>query len=252
MNMKIDNEKTQAEISLEKGRDYVTSKIAIRKNKKALFDFDAKDKFSFKMINDVDVFLKNLNNDDFPLTRSESMNKIKFHKKMPEEPQLRVPKVLKIKKRKSLPDLLNYEEFKNKNDFKQFVLADIEDNKDREWVRKIWNRWFDEVIPFFDHNNIQGDALEDNDMDEMIEEINAVYDNIDDKNTTDMNIAKSVTYEICSQIDFSMGLQSPEMQIIVEIQEEINELTKRIESKSDAFSLARRGALYRKVCIFHC
>ena len=66
--------------------------------------------------------------------------RIKFHKKMPEEPQLRVPKVLKIKKRKSLPDLLNYEEFKNKNDFKQFVLADIEDNKDREWVRKIWNR----------------------------------------------------------------------------------------------------------------
>ena len=238
-----DKEKTKAEIALDNGRDYVKSKIMIRKNKKKLINYDSKDKISFKMIRDVGTFLENLNNISFPLQRTESMNKIKFNRKVSNEPQLCVPKLVKSKIRKSLPDLLNFDDFKDKNDFEAFELNDPEDNIEREFVRQIWNTWFDEVIPFFN----DGNESENQETQEIFDEARTIAETNDDKNSTNIKVAKSVTYELASQIDISIRMDSPEMRIIVEVQEEINQLTKKIESKSDAFSLSRRGALYRKV-----
>ncbi len=240
---KTDKERTKAEIALDNGREYVPSKITMRKRTKKLTNLDNKDKISFKMIRDVGTFLENLNNNSYPLQRTESMNKIKFYRKIPTEPQLCVPKSIKSKVRKSLPDLLNFDDFKENNDFEEFELKDPEDNREREFVRQIWNTWFDEVIPFFK----DGDELENQETEEIFNEAQTIAETNDDKNSSNIKIEKSVTYELASHIDFSIGIESPEMKIIVEVQEEINQLTKKIESKSDAFSLARRGALYRKV-----
>lgn len=89
-----------------------------------------------------EIFTANIRN----LKRSDSMNTIKFPKKIlhPDDLLVRVPKKVKMDwKNGSKPNLLDFSEYKN-----SYQTADIYD--DREWVRGIWENWFDEVIPQLD------------------------------------------------------------------------------------------------------
>ena len=100
------------------------------------------------MVEDVEIFLENLNKPSGSLYRTESLKRIKFRRKIPEEPEFRIPKTLRDKKRSSLPELLNFEEFKVKHNFVRYVTIDENENNEREWTIKILNDWFDEIIPF--------------------------------------------------------------------------------------------------------
>lgn len=83
------------------------------------------------------------------LERTESMNDIKFPKRInhPDDLLVRVPKKVRLGWNKgSQPDLLNFEEYKKAHAGENE--ADVYD--EREWVRGIWETWFDEVIPQLD------------------------------------------------------------------------------------------------------
>lgn len=83
------------------------------------------------------------------LQRAESMNSIKFPKRInhPDDFLVRVPKKVRLGWNKgSQPDLLDFEQYKKT----QAGENEAEVYDEREWVRGIWETWFDEVIPQLD------------------------------------------------------------------------------------------------------
>jgi len=54
--------------------------------------------------------------------------------------------------RGSVPDLLNWEEFTKKRN-----RPPTADKEEREWVRDIWDRWFDELFPPENNQNPDDD-----------------------------------------------------------------------------------------------
>lgn len=84
------------------------------------------------------------------LKRCESMDSIRFPKKIlhPDDLLVRVHKRVKLGmwKSGSQPSLVEFEEYKQKHCYQDKL--DIYD--EREWVRGIWEAWFDEVIPQLD------------------------------------------------------------------------------------------------------
>ncbi|GFN98631.1 tetratricopeptide repeat protein 6, partial [Plakobranchus ocellatus] len=135
--------------------------------------------------------------------------------------------------RASIPDLLNFDEYRTR---KRMPVSEDE----REWVRSIWNKWFDEVFP------PTPEVSEDED--EEVEE--ATHEAVEKKE--EKKKKKDPISDILSQDveEIDPIVDTPENAQIYQILcEEIEKLSGEIEKmyNPSAFHFCRRGALYRKI-----
>ncbi|KAH9523334.1 hypothetical protein Btru_066421, partial [Bulinus truncatus] len=221
LSQKVKEKLTPAEEAIQEGRKYVIlSKRKIQKKKKRTLD-KAKINAAEQMLMSKTVRL---------IERRESMPKL--HKLI--ERELRVSWQIRHH-RHSLPDVLNFQ------DYKMRKRMPTEENE-REWVRGIWNFWFDEVFP---------PTPPESDVDEPVKE------NIDDKEIVEKKEEKKkLKNEIVEEI-LSQDIEAIEpitnmpknIEIYKALQEEITKLTKVIDviKNPTAFDFCRRGALYRKI-----
>ncbi|XP_014672870.1 PREDICTED: uncharacterized protein LOC106813278 [Priapulus caudatus] len=123
-----------------------------------------------------------------------------------------------LQRAKSIPDSLDFDEY-------AFVVGNrMMAENDREWVRDIWNQWFDEVFPLPES---ESSAIEIEGCPKLLVQTNA-----DDSRQT----------VLLSNAD-------KEGQLTVKVQEELNELSSKIDSSEGlvAIHLCRRGAIYLKL-----
>lgn len=228
-------------MALKNGKEYLENKITYKKTKRTR---NKKDYFvSEKMIQDIEYFLKNLNKRS-NLHRTQSLNNIKFPRRKPLEPEFEKPKYLKCTKRQSLSNLIGFETFIQKNSHNLNDSSNTELNE-REKVRKIWNIWFDEVIPPLENsplNNLKNE--EDLEFSQLNKQI---LDNQLDK-SLDKTHETSTPYELFYQVE--LPFTKKELSIVKEIEDEIFELTIKIENNQNVFFLVKRAVLYKKV--FYC
>lgn len=202
------------------------------------------------------------------LARSESISRIKFPVRVnhPDDLIIRVPRTLIEQKRPSAPSLFDFEEYKREHEF-EIELGD------REWTRKIWNIWFDEVIPQLDGTGGRpASALEDRRANReqghsQLSKANTVgvsrqqnhtaakddqEEEEEDTNPEEKKSnAKSPTpYDTFAKInlyDDESELKENQLDAIHFLESEIEKLTQRLSTKLSAFDLTRRGTFYRKV-----
>ncbi|XP_012943224.1 uncharacterized protein LOC101857057 [Aplysia californica] len=164
-------------------------------------------------------------------------NKLERHGSMPKlnkvvEREMRVPWQVRSY-RASIPDLLNFEEFKTK---KRMPSGE----EDREWVRGIWNTWFDQVFP---------PTPEDSEAEEEEEEAGQrTEENKDEKKKGKKDPVSDILSQDIEAID--PIADTPENAEIYQILlEEIEKLSQVINTMFNptAFDYCRRGALYRKI-----
>jgi hypothetical protein len=144
----------------------------------------------------------------------------------------------------SLPNFLDFSEYKSNmptdDDLKQ------NENDDREWVRTIWNRWFDEVIGYTDR--AEGDGPK---------HISSVHNSRIQFNSpfvdSSLEMAKKKAARYTDSI-YELTVPEPVLEVDIgifsNIESEMSELNARIVQKQSVFDLARRGCLYRKVGFF--
>lgn len=103
----------------------------------------------------------------------------------------------------------------------------------REWVRDIWNSWFDEVFP--PPENVKVSAAKTTKL-PYTETKNIVEKPQPDEETP-----------VPDQIDLSLAL-GPSINT-ADLQNEIDKITQYLaeEGSSNAFNFCRRGALYKKM-----
>lgn len=240
----------------EANRNYILkqtekqSKKARKKNKK----------LSQNLLKQVRVEI--INSNKTQLKRSESINRIKFPVRVthPDDLIIRLPRSFLEQKRPSEPNLFNFDEYKQDHEYEPNL-------SEREWTRKIWNSWFDEVIPQLDgtggrppsvteerkpnrdtntsSNSRAAPTLVSRQTNQPIEVVDE-EDNPDKKREA----AKSPTpYQTYSKIDLfdSLDSRADNIEAISLLEDEIDKLNKRIEVKESSFDLARRGTLYRKL-----
>lgn len=254
--------KTPAELALEAGRNYILLPEKKKKKPKPTYK-----KLDMDLLNQIEHdLLNNLK----PLSSHRSMERLDYFRKFDEESDLfreakneRHSFVIS----KSNPNLFDFDEYKSKQDFKSskwyFNTDDFYDNE-REWVRDIWNEWFDEVIPqlektsddekmkkknnfaSFDINRNRRRARaslkpvetveeEDFDMDIVIE---------DEEN----RVLKSPTpYETYDTVEVGDSGEKLNLEARKILEEEIDKLNKRMNAQLTAFDLCRRGTLNRKL-----
>ncbi len=220
-----------------------------------------------KIQNDMET--KNRQN----LKRSESLSRIKFPFviRHPDDLIIRHPRTFLQKKRPSVPNLFDFEEYKNENQFDP-------DLGDREWTRKMWNIWFDEVIPQLDGTGGRPPSTLDNKKQQqqrremnisMMSQTNASISvttrhqqtvktpdddeeetgeaNKDRKKETTKSPTPYDSYSTVQLYEDNVEPKESDLKDIKLFENEIDKLTKRIEIKETAFDLTRRGTLYRKV-----
>ena len=192
------------------------------------------------------------------LRRCESMNRIKFPKKIfnADDLLIRVPKKVKTQMwTNSTPNLLDFEKYKQQHDFR---LTSKKCNRDeREWVRGIWNVWFDEVIPQLDGTGGRPNSSVSVEMKEAkaasftntpIVEFAANEEEENDDEGKKRNATSPTPYAAYSQVDLEENENKPiDLEAVKLLEIEIDKITRRIETKITAFDLSRRGTLYRKV-----
>ncbi|XP_077983613.1 uncharacterized protein LOC144438458 [Glandiceps talaboti] len=208
---------TPAEKAREAGLKYVILPSKVKKKKKKKIDP--------KRLHQIERFLRDKPRE---LTRSESLPKVT----LPLEVELRVPKRIRYARRPSVSKL-DFEKFAENNNIEEGV--DV-----REWVREIWDTWFDEVFP---PSRMQESST------------SPVSDGGYIQSPTPSKKRASITSSVMSeQVDVINPL--PEMEdeegITEDYQEEIERLSEAIDlagDKPSPFDLCRRGALYRKVGI---
>jgi tetratricopeptide (TPR) repeat protein len=246
-----------AELALEAGRKYVlypenTPRKQMKKDK--IFK-----PLTFEVLDKVENSIKNENIKR--LVRSESLNRIKFPVRIQTKLEIltQVPNKRKILKRTSIPNLFDFEAFKAEKGYEKsewFVEDSNFYNREKEWTRDIWNEWFDEVIPKLDGSggrNSENRFTNDNklsirkaaNVSQMsLKNVNEQDDDEDDEETKKNRILKSPTpYDTFDQVN----LDQIEPKLIKSLENEIEVLSKRIETKTTCFDLARRGAIYRKL-----
>lgn len=197
------------------------------------------------------------------MQRSESINKIKFPVRVnhPDDLIIRLPRSFLEQKRPSVPNIFNFEEYKENHEFEPEL-------GDREWTRKIWNFWFDEVIPQLDgsggrppsvieiekksnrETNIS--VMSRGNTNSVVKTHNQTFEQDDEDDSGEKKaVAKSPTpYDEYSAIDLFDGdteLKPSDLEAIKIFESEIKKLNNRIERKENPFDLTRRGTLYRKV-----
>ncbi|XP_022099054.1 uncharacterized protein LOC110983798 isoform X2 [Acanthaster planci] len=156
--------------------------------------------------------------------RSESLPKVK----MPVPWVLRVPPRVRSRRRGSLPDLLDFDEYVRENRDK-----DDMDNL-REWVRGIWDAWFDEVFP-----PTEADSESD-----FEEEVSPTV-------SPTKRRGSAASSAVSVEIDTTEPIMETEedREIVEWLHDEVLQLTAIIEKspKPSPFDLCRRGAMYRKL-----
>ncbi|CAG5115742.1 unnamed protein product, partial [Candidula unifasciata] len=207
---------TPAEKALEAGRKYV-----ILPNIKKRRRHDKK--LDIAMIEAVEKMLV------------KPAGKLLKHASLPQlnrviEREMKVPWKIRVY-RASLPNLLNFDEYKTR---KRMPAGEDE----RDWVRKIWNRWFDQVFPptpdDSDHVDVDFRDQEPVDREENEKPCTEVVSNI---------LSQDVS-------EIEPILDTPEnRQIYQIILQEIEKLSGSDETtnRHTAFDFCRRGALYRKI-----
>jgi hypothetical protein len=145
----------------------------------------------------------------------------------------------------SLPNLLDFVEYKQAMPTDD-VLKQDEDN-DREWVRKIWNRWFDEVIDYPGRDA----AIANANSPKQVASFQSFSRHLNELNDSslDMSKKKAPVKPVDSIFDLNVPEQvlDVDINILKDIESELNELNMKIAEKLRVFDLARRGCLYRKV-----
>ncbi|XP_058847628.1 uncharacterized protein LOC117963899 [Acipenser ruthenus] len=157
------------------------------------------------------------------LTRCKSL--LRLHRTI--EPSLRVPEKSRHYRSSSLPLMLNFERFTEDHD-------GIPENVHvREWVRDIWNSWFDEVFP--PPENVKVSAAKTTKL-PYTETKNIVEKPQPDEEKP-----------VPDQIDLSLAF-GPSINT-ADLQNEIDKITQYLaeEGSSNAFNFCRRGALYKKM-----
>ncbi|GFR77474.1 tetratricopeptide repeat protein 6, partial [Elysia marginata] len=213
-----EEELTPAEKALLAGRNYV---ILPRKKKKKR----GRNTMDMAKIEAVEKMLTQIPPNR--LTRHGSMPKLN---KIIER-EMRVPWQVRSY-RASIPDLLNFEEYKTRKRMPA-------DDEEREWVRGIWNKWFDEVFP------PTPDVSEDED--EVEETTTDAVEKKEEKKKKKDPISEILSQDV-EEID--PIADTPENAQIYQILcEEIDKLSDVIGKmfNPSAFHFCRRGALYRKI-----
>ncbi|KAJ8298279.1 hypothetical protein KUTeg_024810, partial [Tegillarca granosa] len=217
--LKKKDEPTPAELALEAGRSYVILPKKKKSKKK-------KAPVSMGRLDDIEKFLKTPPN---ILTRTESMEKIPTV--VPRE--LRVPGRVRSKIRKSLPDILDFDSYSSKRSMPED--ADV-----REWVRDIWNVWFDQVFP-----------PPQSDSDDFEEDEGELDENAQKEDKVDKKRKASITSSLSESLSVIEPIEETEenMEVLQIMYEEVEKLSAEIEanSKPRAFDFCRRGALCRKL-----
>ncbi len=193
------------------------------------------------------------------------MDTIKFPKKIlhPDDLLVRVPKKVKLGfwRNGSKPCLLNFEEYKAKHSFQNDVAAEMYD--EREWVRGVWEAWFEEVIPQLDgtggrpssslsnekdsvsdgnRTNIKGSSFVNTPANET------TINDDDDGDEKKQNAVSPTPYATYDQVDLEDESGLIDENGVKLLEKEIEKVTRYIEVvKPNAFDLARRGTLYRKL-----
>ncbi|KAL3878456.1 hypothetical protein ACJMK2_030805 [Sinanodonta woodiana] len=206
------DEMTPAEKALAAGRAYVI--LPKRKKKKH------RGPVSMARLDEVERFLRHRPR---KIRRRHSMIRIA----KPMERELRVPVQVREGRKHSLPDILNFQEYGNKKGLKP-------DYNVREWVRDIWNTWFDEVFP---------PTPEDSEESE-IEEIGK-----DQKEELKTKRKASISSSIPENLEYIEPLVENEenLDVLQILHEELEKLTEEMKDKPRAFDYCRRGALHRKL-----
>ena len=141
------NKKSLAEQALEAGRNYVIMPLKKSSKKRTQKSHNYK-KLSLDLLDriETDMYESNVKK----LKRSESMDKIKFKRRIKnaDDILLTVPQKSRIKRKPSVDDLQSFEEFKKKQKYNESRWSTNTDdfyNNEREWARDIWNIWFDDL-----------------------------------------------------------------------------------------------------------
>lgn len=221
---KKEEELTPAEEALRAGRNYV---ILSRKKKKR-----PKRPLDFARLEAIEKFLSQPPN---KIRQSKSLTR--FHRTV--ENELRVPKKIRDKKG-SLLDLLNFDLYKTSKGMPKQV-------EEREWVREIWNKWFDEVFP----------PTPDNSEEESVDDVTPMdsytaVSSVVSKDKRSKESGPEIMSEEIESIDMLTDTEET-AEVIAILKEEVAKLTQVIDSMTPpmAFDLARRGALYRKLGMLH-
>ncbi|XP_029454762.1 tetratricopeptide repeat protein 6 [Rhinatrema bivittatum] len=172
---------------------------------------------SLKMLNPqkLQAVLEKLNQPPRILKSSKSLSMLSIHC----DP-FKVPKKLKHYRNPSLPIVLDFEKFaENRGGIPPDFVA-------REWVRDIWNTWFDEIFP--------------PSRPESPEEITIDLDQLGSKRKETVQTIRLIDCVSPVLLDSSTP---------VELEAEVKRLTKRIEEQGETsvFDYFSRGALKRKL-----
>ncbi|KAK6975950.1 tetratricopeptide repeat protein 6, partial [Biomphalaria glabrata] len=134
-------------------------------------------------------------------------------------------------RRFSMPSVLNFQEYKTRKRMPS-------EENEREWVRGIWNTWFDEVFPPTPHGS---------DEEEVNKEI--IDKKIKKDTKEENNQLKKEVSQILSQDIEAIEPMKDTMENTEIYQKEITKLTHVINNiqTPTAFDYCRRGALYRKI-----
>ncbi|XP_069130069.1 uncharacterized protein [Argopecten irradians] len=211
------DEPTPAELALAAGRAYVILPKKGKKKKKRA-------PINMARLDDIERFLK------APPKRLERSNSFTNIEK-PVDREFRVPSKVRSRVRNSIPDLLNFEDFGRKKGLRS-------DDDEREWVRNIWNRWFDEQYP-----PTPSDSEEEEDM--SVSEDQPKEEKMEKKRKDSLTSSLS---DIISVID-PIEETEENLELLEIMYEEVEKLDKEIaETKRPiAFDHCRRGALLRKL-----
>ncbi|XP_061164225.1 uncharacterized protein LOC133173256 [Saccostrea echinata] len=215
------DEPTPAELALQAGRAYV---ILPKKSKKKS---KRKGPVTMERLEQIERFLRA---PPKPIQRSNSMIKMA----PPLERELRVPSKVRLGSRLSLPNLLDFDSFAKGRKMPQ-------DTDQREWVRDIWNVWFDQVFPPTPSESEEEEV--DYTQDEMVSPTREEKEKEKKRKDSLSSYISDALSEIEPLDDSEQNIELHQI-----IHEEIEKLTAQIaQGKPKAFDLCRRGALYRKV-----
>ncbi|XP_064609394.1 LOW QUALITY PROTEIN: uncharacterized protein LOC135473473 [Liolophura sinensis] len=213
---------TPAELALQAGRAYV---VLPKKKKKKVEPVD---------MNRVEAVQNFLSQPPNRLKRSISRPKLTRII----ERELRVPYHVRSERRASLPTALDFERF-------AFQKGKGPDADTREWVRDVWNMWFDQVFPPSPDHSDEEDEEGSQNIDVLA---NSTSQPPAEDKAKNKETAPSISLEELESVDCLDD--SEENQEVREILlEEVARLTEVIESmdKPRAFDIGRRGAIYRKL-----
>ncbi|XP_078324094.1 uncharacterized protein LOC111124594 isoform X6 [Crassostrea virginica] len=215
------DEPTPAELALQAGRAYV---ILPKKGKKKS---KRKGPISMERLEQIEKFLRAAPK---PLERSNSMLKMA----PPVERELRVPSKVRLGTRLSLPNLLDFDSFSRNRKMPQ-------ECDQREWVRDIWNGWFDQVFP-----PTPSESEDEEPEDPQDEQVSPTREEKEKEKKRKDSLSSYISDALSEIEPLDDSEQNLELHQI--IHEEIEKLTGLIAcGKPKAFDLCRRGALYRKV-----